>query len=399
MHIDPVARQLLNQPCTGVTSTNTFRQGIPMRHKLLCAAITLAMVGLASDAMAAKAPVQAGHKFRGSIEGQYRTNTNINVAPASGSGFDFADLSEFDDPEEDEVATDDEEDDSEDSFADVLDVDPDEDEIEEEDAVDEDGDGIDDLIDPNADTGVDEENRFTAKLGLNHKYQFAGGEKSWNNAFKVSSDRNGDRSDLNKVNWAVTSGLEFAPKGSKHSFKPSLSYVTLQKDSSKFVSTFVASLGYSYDVSKTFSVGATYNYQNKDVTNPDSPDARIDTLALTAEFKATKEDILKFKYAPKVEDSSQTTRNTDARGWEITYTRKLPWEMTLGFGYKLDTVDHKNLVPNRRDDNRTYAIQLDKEFNKAFSMAIGMEARDRNSNIASKKAANESLYIEGAWKF
>lgn len=369
-----------------------------MRLKLLTLAIVIATTGVAADAMAADAKAKSGHKFKGSIEGQYRTNSNINVAPSSGSGFDFADLAEFGDDEEDSLETDDEEED-EDSFDDVLDVDPDEDEIEEDDGVDEDGDGIDDLIDPNADNSVDEEDRYTAKIGLNHKYQFDGGGISWNNGVKLANDRHADRSELNKLNWAVTSGFEFAPKGSKHSFKPSLSYVTLQKDSNKFVSTFVVSLGYNYDVSKVFSVGATYNYQDKDVTNPDSPDARIDTLALSAEFKATKDDILKFKYAPKVEDSSQTTRNTDASGYEITYTRKLPWDMTIGFGYKFDTVDHKNLTPRREDENHTYGVELAKEFNKSYSMAVGMEARDRDSNIPSKKAANESIYIQGTWKF
>lgn len=371
-----------------------------MRLKLLSMAIAMAMTGIAADTMAADAKAKSGHKFKGSIEGQYRTNTNINVAPSSGSGFDFADLSEFADDEEEALETDDEEEDDEgDGFEDVLDVDPDEDEIEEDDGVDEDGDGIDDLIDPNADVGVDKEDRYTAKIGLNHKYQFEGGGMSWNNGIKLANDRHADRSELNKLNWAVTSGFEFAPKGSKHSFKPSLSYVTLQKDSNKFVSTFVASLGYSYDVSKKLSLGATYNYQDKDVTNPDSPDARIDTLSLTAEYKATKEDILKFKYAPKVEDSSQPTRNTDASGYEITYTRKLPWDMTLGFGYKYDEVEYENLTPRRKDENRTYGMELAKEFSKSFTVGMGIESRDRDSNVPSKKAANESVYVEGTWKF
>ncbi len=374
-----------------------------MYLKLLPVAIAIAMTGVAADSMAADAKATSGHKFKGSIEGQYRTNSNIGVAPSSGSGFDYADLADFADDEDDSVETDDEDEDEDDGdgdgFDDMLDVDPDEDEIEQDDGVDEDGDGIDDLIDPNADNVVDKEVRYTAKVGLNHKYQFAGGGMSWSNGVKLANDRHPDRGDLDKLNYAVTSGFEFAPKGSKHSFKPSLSYVTLQKDSNKFVSTFVVSLGYSFDVSKKLSLGATYNYQDKDVTSPDSPDARIDTVALTAEYKATKEDIIKFKYAPKVEDSTQATRNSDAYGYELTYTRKLPWEMTAGFGFKFDEVDHKNLTPRRVDENWTYGFELEKTFNKSFSMGLGVEARDRESNIPNKAASNESFYVQGTWKF
>lgn len=369
-----------------------------MRLSLLAVAIAVATLGVSTEGLAADAKPKTGHSFKGSLEGQYRTNSNISVAPSSGAGFDYADLAEFGDDEESELAAEDDDDEG-DGFEDVLDVDPDEDEIEEDDAIDEDNDGIDDLIDPNADNIVDRETRFTAKVGLNHKYTFASGNVSWNNGIKLANDRHADRSELNKLNYAVTSGFEFAPKDSKHSFKPALSYVTLQKDSNKFVSTFVVSLGYGYDLSKRWSLGATYNYQDKDVTNPDSPDARIDTLALSADFKATKQDIFKFKYAPKVEDSTQATRNTDASGFEITYTRKLPWEMKLGVGYKFDTIEHKNLTPRREDDNKSYGIELGKDFGKEFSLALGFEKRDRESNIPNKDASNRSVYLEGAWKF
>ena len=371
-----------------------------MRRNLLFLAVAVAALGTATDSLAA-GKSKSGHKFKGNVELQYRTNNNISVAPSSGNGFDFADLSEFgeDDDEADTGDEDEDDDDFDDAFDDVVDADLDEDEIEEEDAIDEDGDGIDDIIDPNADSVVDSQTRVTAKLGFGHKYGFGNGSTSWNNGFKLASDTHSGRSDLNKLNWAVTSGFEFAPKKSKHSFKPSLSYVTLQKDDSKFVSTFVVSLAYEYEVSKRVGLGATYNYQDKNITNPDSPDSRIDTLALSANFKASDNDIFKLKYAPKVEDSTVVTRDTDAWGWEATYTRKLPWEMALGLGFKFDSVDHKNLTPNRQDDNTTYAINLAKDFGKQLTIEAGYETRDRNSNIPSKDASNDSIYIGGTWKF
>ncbi len=375
-------------------------KGDQMRRNVLWVAIAVVGFGLHADVDAkAKAKPKPGHKLSGSVELQVRSNTNISVAPASGERFDFADLSEFGDDDDDADLDDDEDDDEDDPFDDLEDVDPSEDEIEEDDAFDEDGDGVDDLLDPDDGGAVDSERRFTAKLGIAHKYTFADGTTSWNNGVKFSSDTHNQRDELDKFNWAATTGFTFAPEGSRHSFKPSLSYVVLDKDDRKFASTFVVSLAYGFEVSKKLSLGATYNYQDKDISSPSAPDARVDTLSLTADFKASSDDIFKFKYAPKVEDSTQVTRNTDAWGWEVTYTRKLPWDMTVGVGYKFDSVDHKNLTPNRKDDNRSYAIEFSKSFNKKLSLDLGYEVRDRNSNIPGKDAENDSFYLSGTWKF
>jgi len=100
-----------------------------------------------------------------------------------------------------------------------------------------------------------------------------------------------------------------------------------------------------------------------------------------------------------VEDSTEVTRNSDAWGWEFTYTRRLPWDMTAGVGYSFDSVDFKNLVPNRKDDSKTWGVQLAKDIGKQFSLELGYETRDRQSNIPSKNAGNDSVYFGGAWKF
>lgn len=376
-----------------------------MQRSTIFLAIAVAALGTAAiaDAEAKDKRPKAGHKFKGSVEVQYRSNDNITVAPSSGERFDYADLSEFGIDEEDEAGAADEEEEGEDddfgAFDDLVDVDPSEDEIEEDDALDEDGDGIDDLLDPNEDSIVDKESRFTTKVGLGHKYTFENGTTSWNNGLRFASDTHNQRDDLDKFNWALTTGFDFAPRDSKHGFKSSLSYVALDKDDSKFSDTFVVSLGYTYEVSKRLGLSATYNYQDKDISKPTAPDARVDTLALGADFKATNDDIIKLKYAPKVEDSTQVTRNTDAWGWEITYTRKLPWDIAAGIGYRFDSVDHKNLRPNRKDDNTTWGAQVAKDFGKKFTVEVGYEARDRESNIASKDASNDSFYVGGVFKF
>ena len=374
----------------------------------LAIAVAVLGIGISTNAEAKGAKPKAGHKFKGSIEGQYRTNDNVSVAPSSGNSFDYAELSDFGIEDEDETNADDSEEENEqenveeneqDGFDHLIDVDPSEDEIEQDDAIDEDGDGIDDLIDPNVDNVIDKESRFTTKVGLGHNYTFENGTTSWNNGIRFATDTHNRRDDLDKFNWALTTGFDFSPEGSKHGFKPSLSYVALDKDNDSFSTTFVVSLGYSYEVSKRLGLTAIYNYQDKDITESTSPDARVDTLALGAGFKATDDDIFKVKFAPNVENSTDYKRSTDAWGWEVTYTRKLPWEMTAGIGYKFDFVDFKNLEPNRQDDNKTWGVQVTKNFGEMFTAEIGYESGDRDSNIASKDASNNSFYIGGTFKF
>jgi hypothetical protein len=125
----------------------------------------------------------------------------------------------------------------------------------------------------------------------------------------------------------------------------------------------------------------------------------VDTLALNASFKATDEDIFKLKLAPKFEDSSQLTRDTDASGFEVTYTRKLPWEMTFGVGYAIDTVEYPNLEPRRKDDSTSWNIQATKNFGKRFAMEAGYETKERESNIPGKDAENDSFYLGASYKF
>jgi len=372
-----------------------------MHRNTLYVAIVAAALGCASDSLAKERKSKTGHQFKGTVEVQYRTNKNISAAPASGNRFNFAALSEFGIEDEDDDDDDEEEDDDDfdDSFDDLVDVDPDEEYMLGYGSIDADGDGIDDLLDPDFDSVVGKQDRFTAKVALSHKYVFSGASVAWTNGLRLASDTHNQRDELDKFNYALTTGLEFGSKGNPHKFRPSVSWVKLEKDKSRFVSTFVFSLAYSYEVSKRLSLGATYNYQDKDLTRPSSPDATVDTVSLTASFKATDLDILKFKFAPKVEDSTQATRNTDASGFEIAYTRKLPWDMTAGVGYRFDTIEYSNLEPKRRDDSSTWTLQATRDFGKQFSLEVGFESRERESNIPGKDADNDSFFIGAIYKF
>lgn len=369
-----------------------------MTRTTLFSAIALAAAALAAmpDAEARRAP--PGHRFIGSVEAQVRSNDNVAIARSSGERFDFADRDEFGREDDEDDGDDGFEDD--DGFDDLLDLDFSEEDLAIDDALDEDGDGIDDLLDPDAVDRVDSESRFTAKLAFGHRYTFGDGRTTWTNGLRLSTDRHAQRDDLDKFNWAATTGLGFASNDGRHAFRPALSYVVLDKRvAGKFSSTAVVSLDYSYRASRRTSLGVTYNYQDKDITSPAAPDARIDTLSFSASFAATGDDIVKVEFSPKVEDSTQFTRNTDAWGWELAYTRRLPWDMTAGVGVRFDSVDYKNLVPGRKDDHRVIGAQLARSFGRRFVAELGLESSKRDSNLPGRDARNDSVYLGGTWKF
>ncbi|MGL6291224.1 MAG: MtrB/PioB family outer membrane beta-barrel protein [Silanimonas sp.] len=369
-----------------------------MQRSTLVLAIAAAALAVTGVAEARDARSKAGHRFKGSVELQYRSNDNIAIAPSSGERFDFARLAEFAVDDENEGT--DESWDEEDGFDDLVDLEPSEDEIEVDDAVDEDGDGIDDLIDPDADSRIDEERRFAARFALGHRYTFASGRTTWTNGLRFASETHGQRDDLDKFNWAATTGFGFASRGARHVFRPSLSYVVIdRKDAGKFSSTVVVSMGYTYRASRRLRLGATYNYQDKDITSPTAPDARIDTLSFDADFVVTTDDVVKLEFSPKVEDSTEFTRNSDAWGWEAAYTRRLPWDMTAGVGYRFHSVDYVNLQPNRKDDHRAWALQVSRRFGRVVVVELGYESGERESNQPGKDASNDSVYASGTLTF
>lgn len=402
-----------------------------MNRKLLSVAVACALFGgVASIAEAAKAD-KSPHSFRRNVEFQARSNTNISLAPSSNSSFDFASLNDFEkaaEAEEDsEEEEEEDEDEDDDDFGDIDDIegsDYDELELAESDNPDEDGDGVDDLIDDDQDTGDGDDEgdddddddddeggsiskatrkksssieRYTGKFGVAHKYQVSK-TTNYNTSLKVTLDRTPSRGQLDKVNLAFSTGPEFKLTDDVK-LKTGVNYVRLQQDSNKFLSTFVGSVGLDWDVSKKFGLGFNYNYQDKDVTDPDSPDAIVNTLTFNADWTITKNDILKLKYSPTVEDSSITTRDKDNSGFEIAYSRKLPWDTVLGIGFKHDEVDYEKLPTPRSDEIDAFAVQLETEFSKKWSGSLAYENRKLDSNINSKDGKNRSVLFSVEYKF
>ncbi len=409
----------------------------------LAAAIGVALLALSTgESLAADA---GGHKVKGSAELQFSTNDNISVAPASTDSFDFADFADFaeaeakfgDDEDEDEDEDEDGDEDGEegdegdddfgdDDFDDIGidetdlsedefdlatdDDDGDGDEDDEDDDGEDDPDGksrADDDLDKLINSAVSDkamtrqmsQNRLSSKLGLSHKFAFEGGVVTWGSTFRGVADMHPGNDKLDKTNYAVSTGPEFDLKDIGLKFKPAVSYVFIRQNGDKIVGTLVGTLAASYDVTKFFSVDAVYNYQDRDITDPDSPDAIINTFTVGAEFIASKKDIFKARYSPKVEDSSLVTKNKDTEGWQITYSRKLPWDMILGIGAKDDYVDFVNLPTAREDDVRAYSVDLAKRFSKSFEMGLAYESRRLDSSIDTKDAENRSVVISGIWKF
>jgi len=394
-----------------------------MRLKVLSAAIAATACVLVANDLAAKSP----HSFRSSVDVQARSNTNISLAPSSNSSFNFASLKEFDESNDDGVEGEEEEEDEEeeDDFEDIADIegsDYDELELAESDNPDEDGDGVDDLIDDDQDTGDGDDEaddgeddgeggsmgkavgsrsssveRLNSKLGFAHKFKISKAA-SYATSVKFSLDRQPGRSDLNKLNTALATGPEF--KLSKRvTLKTGLSYVRLQQASDKFLTTAVGTLGMDFDASKTFSLGFDYNYQDKDVTDPDSPDAIVNTLTFGADWKLSSNDIVKVKYSPQVEDNSVVTRDKDVSGFEVAYSRKLPWDTVLGIGFKRDDVEYKKLPTPRSDRINSAAVQLETEFTKRASASVAYETRQLDSNINSKDGKNRSVLVSFGYKF
>lgn len=441
-----------------------------MQRLQLSLAIAIAMGTLlgSSAVHADEAEGKSPHKFKGNLELQFSTNTNINVAPASTASFDFASFADFAEAEEKMSEDEDEEDEDEDEdgedgdddfgdddfdLAGIEDTDLSEEDFDfltddddgdgeeddpnddgdDSDEGDEDGDGQDDDGEDNGDDGEDDgdtgstdkqavasdndlddlvnqsvtdkmgtrttkANRSAVKFGFSHKYAI-NKRMAWGSSFRAATDFNNGRSTLDKSNLAVSTGPEIVWKKQGFKIKPAMSFVQIRQDGNSVVSTWVGTLAAAYDVSKVFSLNGVYNYQDKDVTNPDSPDAVINTLTFGAEWIVTKQDIIKAKISPKVEDSSLVTKNKDTSGWELTYSRKLPYEVILGLGVKDDRVDYKNLPRQREDDIRAYSVELSKAWGKNFESSLSWESRELDSNLNAKDAKNRSVVVSVNYKF
>lgn len=429
-----------------------------MKQNLLFLAVTAivgsALVAVPMNADAAKrsskgstTAAKSPHKFKAEVGLQFRTNTDVKVAPSSSDSFNLADFSDFeeaeakldgDDEDDDEGDEGDDGDDfGDDDFADVgvddadlsqedfdlavddddgdgSEDDPDDDGMDGDDGDDGDGgsdakryyandDQLDNLINSALEAKLaqktDKLNRWSASIGFGHKYAFEGDFVVWGSSFKGTGDFHNGKDNLDKSNYAFSTGPEFIWKDLGFKLKPVISYLSVHQDGNTVVNTFIGSLASSYDINKQFSVDAVYNYQDRDVRDPDSPDAIVNSFTVGGEWTASKVDIFKAKYSPKVEDSSKVTKNKDTTGWQLSYSRKLPEDFILAFGVKQDSLEFKNLPVVREDDILAYTVNLAKEWSKNFEMSLAWESRRLDSNINAKDATNRSVVVGGKYTF
>lgn len=432
-----------------------------MKQNILFLAVSAivgsALIALPSNSDAAKrsnknntaAAAKSPHKFKADVGLILRSNTNVNVAPSSSDSFNLADFSDFDEAEAklggddededegdegdddfgdddfDDVGIDDadlsEEDfdlatDDDDGDGDEDDEDDDGDNDDGDDGDDGDGDGgssskaryanddqLDDLINSALEAKMAQRstklNRWTTKVGFGHKYAFEGDFVVWGSSFKGAGDFHNGRDNLDKSNYAFSTGPEFIWKDLGFKMKPVVSYLAVYQDGNDIVGTFIGSLATSYDVNKQLSIDAVYNYQDRDIVKPESPDAIVNSFTIGGEWIASKVDIFKAKYSPKVEDSSKTTKNKDTTGWQLSYSRKLPEEFILAFGVKQDSIKFTNLPLIRKDDILAYTVNLAKEWTKNLETSLAWESRKLDSNIQKNDATNRSVVLGMTYKF
>ena len=252
-----------------------------MKQSILFLAVSAivgsALITLPMNADAAKrsnksntAAPKSPHKFKADVGLVLRSNTNVNVAPSSSDSFNLADFSDFDEAEAkldgddedddegeegdddfgdddfDDVGIDDadlsEEDfdlatDDDDGDGDEDDEDDDGDNDDGDDGDDGDGDGgssskasyanddqLDDLIDSALEAKMARRssklNRWTTKVGFGHKYAFDGDFVVWGSSFKGAGDFHNGRDNLDKSNYAFSTGPEFIWKDLGFKLKP-----------------------------------------------------------------------------------------------------------------------------------------------------------------------------------
>jgi predicted porin len=322
---------------------------------------------------------KSNHKISGKLTLEYSTSSNVGLAPSGSIGLG--------DDEEDE-----------DFLEDIVDDDIfDNEEIEEADAIDEDGDTVDDLIDPSADVSTDSDNRLKSIAKINHAYKFSENGSSLKSALKVSNSSQYDREDLEKQDYAISTGPEFV--FGKFKIRPAITYVNLNKNDKDFLSSTIGSLGIGYDISKNLSVSATYVYEDRDIDNPSSPDAKIQSVNFKADYDLTKKDKFVISFKPKFTDSSNFTRDKEDLNYKIGYERKLPFNMKAGLAYGLVDTSMDKLPTERQDDTYVAEIYVSKKLMKNIDAQAAYQNRDRSSNIAGKDASNNAFLFSISYKF
>lgn len=349
----------------------------------------VATTALISPAFAGgKGLTYGAHKFGGEIKLQSEHHSNVGAAPGS-SGVSFNDLDDSDD------------DDSfgDDMIDDVLDdVDLDEDELAEANTDgDLDNDGLDDALDANLPVSrTDAAWRSTLSGQLKHAYEFSK-DVTLKSAFKMAGSKVTDRDDLDKVNWAVSTGPVFKLIHNIE-LQPSVTFMSVDKDiTGRATDTWVGSLGAEWKASKQWAFGARYNYQDRDIVAENGTDANVDSLKFEAKYKPTKVDQFKVGFSPAIEDATRANKNKDKYSFSAGYQHDFANNIKLATGVKYSYTDNVNLT--RQDNDTTYDVGVQKAFDSGVYVGTGLAYKARGSNVAVKSNHDAAWILNTGWKF
>ena len=261
---------------------------------------------------------------------------------------------------------------------------------------DEDNDGTDDALDSNLPgSRKDSAWRTVVSGDIKHAYAFS---KSvvLKSAFKVAGTKNTNRDDLDKVNYAITTGPVFKLPHNLQ-LQPSITFMSVDKDAGRATDTWIGSLAGEWEASKQWSFGARYNYQDRDVVDLKGTDALVDTMKIEATYKPTKIDQIKVGFSPSFESASRTKKDKDKYGFDVSYQHSFAQDIKVGGGIKYGYDDNVNL--DRQDNNTVYDVGAQKDFDNGVFVGASLAYKARGSNIGIKSNHDKALILNTGWKF
>lgn len=369
---------------------------------------TTAAVGLcAATASAAVKSADGKHSFSGGVKVTYAADTNVGAAPSRTSGGP-----DTGDDDDEDFNLDDEMD--EDALDEILeDIDEDTEDLSEDDAGDSDGDGTLDIVDTGDDDGdgVDEisvggargkgkgdgDERLQSGLALKHAYSFDKAIK-WKSGFTLGLNNQHDRHDLDRRNYAFNTGPEFTFKSIGVTVNPSITYLDLDVDNNSQMQGAIASLGGNWKVTKAWALSARYNHEFRNNQKPNATDLEVDALKFGTKYVWGK-NLFSAAWAPKFESNDNSQKDKEKHGFELGYSRKLPWKIKTDLGFKYGMSDFTELAPGRTDSDYQYTFKVTKNFDHGLYMDLGAIHKSKDSNINTKDSNGQSVFVSTGWKF
>ena len=378
-----------------------------LHFRLLTTAAVVAFC--ASPALAAMKSDDGKHSFSGGVKATFSVDHNIAAAPASPAGgattddddeeFDLEEA--LDSGELDEI---------------LEDLDIDTEDLAEDDVGDDDGDGIIDLIDEADSDGdgedeisvggargkgkKDNDERIQTSLALKHGYALAPQSGiSWKSGLMFGVNRQNDRQDLNRRNWGVNTGPEFAFKSIGVTVSPSVTFLDLDVNNAGQMQSTIGSLGANWKINKSVALLARYNREFRNNEKPRATDLEVDALTLGGKYVYGK-NLFSAAYMPKMENNDNGVKDKEKEGFQLGYARKLPWKMQADLGFKYGETDFSNLAaPGRKDDDYQYTAKLTKNFSNKLFFDVGASHKEKDSNINKKDSNGQSFFVSTGWKF